>query len=118
MKHLKALPILLALILMLSFALPAFAQDAEPEATEEPMAGDTLTLVGTIEFVEDEDGEDGDIIFTTEDGEQYIIAPAGSFNPSFVMVFEEGTLFELEGILLNLGDDDAPATIQSQVFDV
>ncbi len=116
MKQLKSLAILLALTFMLSFALPAFAQDAEPEVTEEPMAGDTLILVGTIEFADDD--EDGDIVFTTEDSEQYIIAPAGSFNPSFVMVFEEGTLFQLEGILLNLGGDDAPATVQSLIFDV
>lgn len=106
MKNLKPFAILLALVLVLSMATTAFAQDEEDTG-----------YVGTIEILEGEDGESGDIVFTSEDGETvFIIAPSGSFNPSALADFEEGTLFEIEGVILNEGDDDNPGTIQVTVF--
>lgn len=111
MKSTKFSLLLLVILLIGAFALPTFAQETENAETEDIMPGDDITLVGSISI-----SVDDDIILTTIDGDIYIIAPAGSFNPSDIPDFEEGALFELEGILLNNGDDDNPATIRVLIF--
>ncbi|MGB7341049.1 MAG: thrombospondin type 3 repeat-containing protein [Phototrophicaceae bacterium] len=120
MKNLKPVAIFMVLIMSLSMALPAFAQDAEVTETPEE---EIPVYIGTLEIVEDDDG-DGDIVFTTLEGDVFIIAPAGSFNPSFLNndpeLDDNGEviviLFQLEGNIVSEGDADNPPTLQVTVF--
>jgi hypothetical protein len=104
MKHLKTMTIFMVLAgLMALFALPALAQETVEAEEDDGM----ISVVGTIEFT-----DNGDIIFTDLDGNNYILAPAGGFIPSIIMMADEGTYFTLEGLLLNEGDEENPPTVQ------
>lgn len=72
-------------LLATSYVLDAPAE--EGEEGEEPEQGDTITIIGPVEFVDDEIMVGG-----------YAIAPSGSFNPSSL---EEGDLVVVTGVLLN-----------------
>ncbi|MEM9952115.1 MAG: thrombospondin type 3 repeat-containing protein [Chloroflexota bacterium] len=110
MTYLRTLIITIALHILL--AIPLLAQ----ESTEEPLDA-TETFVGTIEITQDADGEDGDIIFVSEDGETvFIIAPAGSFSPSVLADYETDALFEITVNIVSEGDADNPATVQVLIF--
>jgi hypothetical protein len=90
---------LIVIVLIAAFALPAFAQ-SEDEEEDDPVGSIEFTVTGEITF-----NEDGDIIVTDEDGNVFVIAPAGAFNPSEI---EEGTVVTVTGFLLN--DDTLKAS--------
>ena len=102
MKHMKPFAVLLALLLVLSMAVTAFAQDEE---TEE---GTDIVLCGLIAFVGDDIvitvDADGDGLVSDEefaDGQEVTVAPSGSFNPSD---YEDGDEITPES-LMELADN-------------
>lgn len=108
MKNFKALTILMALMLVLSMAFTSLAQDEEE--------GVELTISGLIAFVDgdivitvdaDDDGEVSDEEFA--DGQEVVIAPGGSFNPSD---YEDGDEITLTGILLESGTFQATGVVE------
>ena len=101
----RILPVVLALLLALALVIPLAAQDTTPDETVDDLTDDDATIIiGTYGF-----NEDGDIIVTSADGEVYIIAPAGAFNPSDVEIGDMVIIIGRE-----LGDG---GTIQAIEFD-
>jgi len=94
MKHLKHFALFLIAVLALSLVIPALAQEEAPAS-----ACDTegfCLVTGTLSF----EGEDI-LITDSTTGEVFVVAPAGSFNPSDFQDLEDGTQVILVGSLVS-----------------
>jgi len=105
LKKQTILLVVLSFLLSMVLALPVFAQEEEEN-------DDLVVLSGTLSFE-----EDGDIVLTTEDGEEFVIAPAGADPGVFPADYEDGDEVTITGVSLGEGETVQALSVEEGLLD-